>query len=414
LENLLEDRLKAVVLMKIDDTDGIESVISRLGYSPGKVFVFNTDESGFIQGDNFSFIHVNSPLIDKEEFLVIVSENFSATIYWSKMTQEIYGLSQGTWSFNPGDARYLADYLVFISDNKELKDGIESIKADRRYDEKYTNIMTKLVTSLENRQRDLICANKELKELHQKALQNERLAAIGQVSSVIAHELRNPLGLIDLYAKILLSNVNNLEITDQEQKEILGTVTNAAETIRNATGSLEKILSELLDYSRPLELDREFNNLQDLIEELQHLMQPKFNECNVGLKVKYNVAHDIEVKFDKVRLNQALLNLVKNALEVSKPGDTVSVNVDCRSTDGTVYVKVADQGPGIPDDNMEKLFTPYFSTKTNGTGLGLAQSKKIMKAHNGDIEILSTGKDGTTFALILPGQYSPLQSIETF
>jgi signal transduction histidine kinase len=414
LENVLEDRLKAVVLMKIDNTDNIESVISRLGYSPANVFVFNTDPATFAHNENFKFINIESSLIDKEEFLVILAEKFSATVYWSKMTQEIYGLSQGTWSFNPGDARYLADYLLFISEDDELTDCIENLKADRRYDERYTNIMTKLITSLENRQRDLICANKELKELHQKALQNERLAAIGQVSSVIAHELRNPLGLIDLYAKILVSNTQNLEVKDKEQQEILDTVKNSAETIRSATSNLEKILSELLDYSKPLELERTCSNLKHTVEEIFNLIKPKFDESNVDLVLKYNVSTDIEVKFDKTRISQALLNLIKNALEVSSTGDSVSVNVDCRSTDGTVYIKISDQGPGIPEDNMKKLFTPYFSTKTKGTGLGLAQSRKIMKAHNGDIEVLTTGPEGTTLAMILPGTLSPLQNIETF
>lgn len=414
LENVLEDRLKAVVLMKIDNTDNIDSIISRLNYSPANVFVFNAEPGSFIYGENFQFIKIDSPLIEKEEFLVILAEKFSATLYWSNLTSEIYGLHQGAWSFNPGDARYMTDYLQFITDSEDLKDLTEDLKADRRYDERFTTIMTKLVGSLENRQRDLICANKELKELHEKALKNERLAAIGQVSSVIAHELRNPLGLIDLYAKILVTNSKNLEIEDQEQKEIINTIINAAETIRNSTGNLEKILSELLDYSKPLELDRTSTNLEGLVDEVYTLLKPAFEEKKVDLKVKYNVPLDINVSFDKLRLNQALLNIVKNALEISKAGDSVNINVDCRSNDGTIYIKISDQGPGIPQDNIIKLFTPYFSTKKEGTGLGLAQAKKIMKAHNGNIEVLSTSPEGTTFALILPGKQSPLQNIETF
>lgn len=406
LENVIEDRLKAVVLMKIDNTDNIESVISRLNYSLADVFIINTEANSFICGENFKFINIDSPLIDKEEFLVVLAEKFSATVYWSKMTSEIYGLYQGTWSFNPGDTRYLADYLLFISGNNELKELLTDLRADRRYDERFTTIMTKLVGSLENRQRDLICANKELKELHEKALQNERLAAIGQVSSVIAHELRNPLSLIDLYAKILVSNTQNLQVEDKEQQEIVNTVVSSAQTIRNATTNLEKILSELLDYAKPLELDRSCNELKNVINEVCNLIKPSFEERNVNLKFKYNVAQDIEVLFDKLRLSQALLNIVKNALEISGPGKSVFINVDGRSADGTVYIKIVDQGPGIPEDNLHKLFTPYFSTKTNGTGLGLAQARKIMKAHNGDIEVLATSPEGSTFALILPGKIS--------
>lgn len=414
LENVIEDRLNAVVVMKIANTDHIESVISRLNYSPAKVYVINTSGVKTIHGENFHHIELDSPVIDKEEFLVVMAEKFSAMVYWSQMSTEVYGLLQGAWSFNPGDSRQLADYLAFLSNDSELKEDLNDLKADRRYDERFTTIMTKLVTSLENRQRDLICANKELKELHDKSLQNERLAAIGQVSSVIAHELRNPLGLIDLYAKILLNNLKNITIEDPEQQEIFGTAMNAAETIKNSTGNLEKILSELLNYSKPLDLDRTSSDLRGLVEEVYNLIQPSAEEKNIGLKLRYNVSQDVEVKFDWLKLNQALLNVVKNAIEASKAGDTVYINVDCRSTDGTVYIKVSDSGKGVTEDHVDKLFTPYFSTKPNGTGLGLAHARKVLKAHNGDIELLSTSPNGTTFALILPGKYSPISNIETF
>ncbi|MGD9580220.1 MAG: PAS domain-containing sensor histidine kinase [Vampirovibrionia bacterium] len=414
LETTLEDRLNAVVLMKIDNTDNIESIISRLNYSQGNVFVFNQEPGSFIYSDKFKFLKIDSPLIEKEEFLVILSEKFSATLYWSNMTSELYGLHQGAWSFNPGDARYMTDYLYFLSNDDLLKDELEDIKADRRYDERFTTIMTKLVGSLENRQRDLICANKELKELHEKALQNERLAAIGQVSSVIAHELRNPLGLIDLYSKLLITNCNNIEASDDEQKEIINTMSDTAQTIRNATSNLDKILSELLDYSKPLELKKDCSDLEGFINDLIKFLKPSFDDKNIGIKLKYNITEDISVSFDKLRLNQAVLNIIKNGLEISKPGDTIYINVDCRANDGTVYIKVTDSGPGIPKDNLKKLFTPYFSTKEGGTGLGLAQAKKIMKAHKGNIEILSTSSKGTTFALILPGATSPIENIEIF
>ena len=176
---------------------------------------------------------------------------------------------------------------------------------------------------------------------------------------------------------------------------------------------MDKILSELLDYSKPLELEKTSIDLEGVINDIYNLVKPAFDDNNVGLKIKYKVSQDIQVTFDRVRVHQALLNVVKNALEVSPPGKSVFLNVDCRSTDGTVYIKISDQGSGITEEAMKKLFTPYFTTKTSGTGLGLAQARKIMKAHNGEIEVLSSSSDGTTFALILPGKYSPLLNIES-
>ena len=106
---------------------------------------------------------------------------------------------------------------------------------------------------------------------------------------------------------------------------------------------------------------------------------------------------------DADRIRQALINLIKNALEASPQDSTVTVTVAKRENDRHIYIKVRDEGTGVDDKIQQKLFTPYFSTKGNGTGLGLAHSRKILQAHGGSVELLSTkAAEGSTFALILP------------
>jgi signal transduction histidine kinase len=104
---------------------------------------------------------------------------------------------------------------------------------------------------------------------------------------------------------------------------------------------------------------------------------------------------------DKIR--QALINLLKNALEASPADSTVRVSIVHRNGDPQLYIKVSDEGQGVNPANIQKLFTPYFSTKGSGTGLGLAHSRKILQAHGGNVELLSSEPDkGSTFALVLP------------
>jgi signal transduction histidine kinase len=113
------------------------------------------------------------------------------------------------------------------------------------------------------------------------------------------------------------------------------------------------------------------------------------------------------VSLDAGRMRQALINLLKNALEATAEGKKVTVSLASRKDDTHLYIKVKDEGVGIAEDKVEKLFTPYFSTKATGTGLGLAYIRKIMQAHEGTAKLLwsELGK-GTTMALLLPRNVS--------
>jgi signal transduction histidine kinase len=330
-------------------------------------------------------------------FLVVLTDQLCATLYWSSATQETYGMLDGGWTFHPGDSRLIALQVASLMDQeKTLSQLIEGTPLDRRYDEKVTGFITQLVNNLETRNRELTLALSQVKQLNAKVLDQERLAAIGQLCSVIAHEIRNPLGLIDLYAKLIENQITALPLQDEKAP-----LEKNLQLIRSAAGNLEGILSELTSYARPLTLETEHLDLRTVIMEIVDMFSPQYAEKNVTLEY-HGPSDAVAATVDERRIKQALINLVKNALEASKPETLVKVILAVRKNDERIFIKVQDEGHGVNEKSRAKLFTPYFSTKGNGTGLGLAHSRKILQAHGGTVELLNTDETGSTFALILP------------
>lgn len=272
-----------------------------------------------------------------------------------------------------------------------------------------------VVEGLESQHEALTTALEQVQQLQQQVVNHERLAAIGQLCSVVAHEIRNPLGLIDLYASLLEGQVGTLlaeqtdvgTLTEQaQQRQTL--ISDQVQMIRQAIGQLDGILGELTQYSRPLTLELEPVEITPWVQRVCDFIRPSYLEKDVALVMEPTSVQDITLAVDSRRLQQALFNLLKNALEACKAGGEVRVRVDSRTHDDKVYIKVRDTGSGITAQSQQKLFTPYFSTKGNGTGLGLAHSRKIVQTHGGDVLILATqadasaGPTGTTMAIVLP------------
>jgi two-component system sensor histidine kinase HydH len=352
-------------------------------------------------------------------FILFLTERLGASVYWDTSTIDTFQLAQGGWSFNPQDVKTLATRLGEMLENEPLQSTIEQAPTDRRYDEKITFLVSSLVSNLEHRNRELSGAVSSLQTLNTQLVEQERLATIGQMSSTIAHEIRNPLGLIDLYASLVETQLTNLnlEALDPMVMKNLG-------QIRSSIVHMESILSELTQYARPLELALQPINLKTFVEEVCDYYLPQFEANGITLTVEHtlNTAALPEVMWqeyqgDVTRLRQALINLLKNALEASlsaqekevangiptKPR-SVTVGLSYRKDDMGLFLKVKDEGCGIAFDKREKLFTPYYSNKANGTGLGLAHVQKIMQAHHGGKATLlwSEPTKGSTFALVFP------------
>jgi signal transduction histidine kinase len=389
-----ENNLSGTVLTLTQGQPEFE--LAKLGLRPSDR-IDHLDLDQRLSGDDKAQLHrIGSSGLG---LLVVMTDRLSAFLHWNTQTEQTFRLLQGGWSFHPADTKTLALQLSNLLNSPVVTEGINKAPIDRRYDEKLTLIVGSLVNNLEARNRDLTLALSREHQLNHKMLENERLAAIGQLCSVIAHEIRNPLGLVDLYATLIEAQLSKTGQTDEQ-------VSSHLNQIRQATAHLETVLSELTQYSRPLTLTIDPITVLAFVEEVCQFVLPSYQQKSVTLKVEASLSPDTppQSPADRVRLRQSLLNLLKNALEATPEGTQVTVTVSHRQDDPFIFIKVKDQGTGISASNQQKLFTPYFSTKgSEGTGLGLAHVRKIMQAHGGNAQLLWSQPDqGSCFALMLP------------
>ncbi len=392
LETIIEkeNRNNAIILVKIKETKHFQNLLNRLRYTDIKVYSYSDNLS------EFENIELNVAQMENDEFFVIAAKRFYACIYWNRQSSEVFGLCEGFCSLNPGDTKKVIDHLQNVAPDKKLEQDLQQVLQDRRNNEKFTTILRKIVSDLENRQRDLICANTELKELHQKSGESEKLASLSQLFSTAMHELRNPLGSINLHTEIISKKLDRL---NSAETGILKEIQESIKLIKYTSEDLEKTLSEMLDFSKPLSVEKTELNIEETAKEIIKLIKPSYESKNVKLIFNNLLDENLLVNFDRSKLHQAIFNILKNALEVSKPGKKVEVLLT--NERDRVYLKVTDEGPGIAKENREKIFEPYFTTKKEGTGLGLAQARKILEAHEGNLFIEPKSANGSTFVLSL-------------
>ena len=240
--------------------------------------------------------------------------------------------------------------------------------------------------------KDLAISNEKLAKMQQALKHSEKLAHMGQLSAGIAHELNNPLGVVLMYSNILLDECNS---EDPLRKDL--------ELISAQAERCKKIVSGLLNFARKNQVKVEQIDLKKLAEDsISSVVIPKNISTSVTCKAK-----NCQAELDYEQMMQVLTNLNKNAIEAMPNGGSLTVEVDDNSSE--IIFNVIDTGMGIPEDNMDKLFTPFFTTKGigKGTGLGLATTYGIVKMHKGRIEVDSNidptkGPTGTTFRIIIP------------
>jgi signal transduction histidine kinase len=211
---------------------------------------------------------------------------------------------------------------------------------------------------------------------------SERLAALGQLSAGLAHELRNPLGSIKGSADLLVRSALKNDPIGKELAEII-----SAEVDR--TNSL---VTRFLDFARPLEPRREMADVTGVIDRAI---------ARAKVEVLRNYSRSLpRLSIDPELMEQVFLNLVTNAAQASDPG--VPVTVRTRQVAGQAEISVIDRGSGIPPDKIETIFNPFVTTKQDGVGLGLAIVAKIVDGHGGKMAVESEPGKGSTFRVLLP------------
>jgi PAS domain S-box-containing protein len=239
--------------------------------------------------------------------------------------------------------------------------------------------------------RDLIGAWTDItdrKRMEEDILRSQRLAVIGETAAMVGHDLRNPLQGIGGAAYNIRRHLRNAP--DPSTKEMLTVIDNGVE-YANA------IISDLLDYSREMQLQLLPTTPKSVVR--QALMDIKVPE---NVRIQEAIAENAEILADEPKIRRVLTNLIENAIDAMPEGGTLSIS--SVSSGDQVSISVRDTGVGIPQDVMEKIWTPLYTTKAKGIGLGLPICKRIVEAHGGSISVESTVGKGSTFTVKLPAE----------
>jgi len=222
------------------------------------------------------------------------------------------------------------------------------------------------------------------------------VAELTELVSGLAHELRNPLSTLMVNLTLLAEDLRdaNVSADDMRRRALL-----KVETLRREAERLQSLFDDLLSVMGPQRLEMRRTNLAAVVDGLATFFEPSAHASGISLGVVHR-AGAIECPVDEKLLRQALLNLLINAQEAMPAGGTLTV--ETASEDSWAVIAVRDTGPGIDETDQERIFQPFVSTKSQGSGLGLSITRRIVERHGGSVRLTSRRGQGTTFTIQLP------------
>jgi two-component system sensor histidine kinase HydH len=228
----------------------------------------------------------------------------------------------------------------------------------------------------------------ELQHLRKEVERSQRLAAVGSLAAGVAHEIRNPLSSLKGFATYFRQRYGGVP----EDVKV-------ADIMIQEVDRLNRVITELLEFSRPMELKRKTADLAALVRHALGTIEGQAREKDIAVQAHLPTGLP-GASIDPDRMTQVFLNLFLNALAAMDRGGVLTVGI-ARQDDDSLRVSVADTGTGIRKEDLGRVFDPYFTTKPSGTGLGLAIVHRIIEAHGGEIRLESDPGKGTTFTVLL-------------
>jgi signal transduction histidine kinase len=277
-----------------------------------------------------------------------------------------------------------ADFQQIIRENSSV-----AISIIRSVSDMVRSSNEHFLESLRARNLELEQANRALREAQEELLRKERLSTLGKFSSLILHDIRNPISVLRSLAELILLGPEERERVERNARKII------VESDR-----LNQLASELLDYSRgDIRLNPTIVRLEEFFGRLREAIEERYKAR--GIAIRMDVEYKGPVILDENRLFRVFLNLADNAWKAMPRGGELSIRV--WKADGTLRAEVSDTGVGMSPEVQAKIFTPFFSSsEMGGTGLGMAIVKSIIEAHRGTVSFTSELKKGTTFRFCLP------------
>jgi len=242
-----------------------------------------------------------------------------------------------------------------------------------------------LLADLRRKENSLANNVLELERTREQLLREEKLAAVGRLSSAIAHEIRNPV------AMIASSIATAKQLTGPEREEMFGIASEEA-------NRLSQLTTEFLDYARTRPPKMAVTLVADTAAYVADAARAHASQK--GVQIEVLIPAELTIRADESQLQQALLNLVLNAIDASPAGGTINLGI--HHNQGNVAIDVENSGSPIPESALGRIFEPFFTTKPRGTGLGLAIARNIARAQGGDLVLVSNTAERICFSFALP------------
>lgn len=327
----------------------------------------------------------------------IIISLFSGIFIWLMVHLRVNVLIKGINAIAEGDY----DYRIM------MKAGDELGELSRHFNGMAENLkkaLTEIKELNENLNVKVQEKTEQLKEIYNHVSMIERMASLGKLSATVAHEINNPLEGILTYSKLIIKKLQSNEVTLEEKEKIIKYLN----LIATETERCGNIVKNLLLFSKSGERTISNNDLIGIVENSLMLIEHHLQLNNIKL-VKDFCCNYLEFECDRNQIEQTILAILINAIEAMPDGGTLSIKVDCEN--GVIKIKISDTGVGIPKENLDKIFEPFFSTKSNGkgTGLGLSVVYGIVKQHQGKINIESEVNVGTTVTLSFPKKITAME-----
>ena len=386
VEPILETQApKAVVMIRLFDTKELDGVLKRLEYTNTEVYSFDD----VTNGENLA----KEEIWGDTEFLVLLSPRYSVCLLWDYSTEQGRQTSSVYQLLNSRDVN---DVVKIISQNSkiDLMRYTQEYTPERRSNELLNKAVCKFIDFADSFVEEAAMNQAQVGVMNGNDDIVKKYEYISSKSRLISHDIKNHLSIIDLYSKILEKRLNNISTEDS-----IESLSNAVNSIKKSKDAISVLLSEIRTIQG---VNLTTLNFSNLLQNAIDLVQAKAESNSV--KISVSNLYDGEIIADENKLLNVLINLFYNALDaLNNKDNTRIINVSTTITDDNMLkISVKDNGCGIAAENQNKIFDEGYTSKSSGSGLGLYISKEAMKEQYGDLILVNSDQNGTTFDVIVP------------